>query len=242
MLESVFVVQKVYKKNIIRIGAEKDFSYNNKYIYKVREYPCLFQGVSGPCGYFSLYNLLSFYENSFMGKNSIMLDRAFFDEVYKNWEKYVYNGRIKRPMAYSVSSRELIRLIKNKVRKLNKKNVMVVYGDVDSFSYNRVATMDGRSLKERIRDFRQNGTPQYLIIKTSGKKSIKGVTFEWDDSLGRCSCLQNHWITLKIEWKDPSRPQKCPVLLSVADSGRVLDNRFTATIHWYYHLFVNHKI
>ena len=242
VLETVFVKQSGNKKNIIRIGSSADFSYNNKNIYKVRELPCLFQGVSGPCGYFALYNLLSMYENSIMGLQSLILDRAFFEKLYQGWEHYVYNGRIRRPMAYSLFSRELIKLIRNKVDKLKKRNVMVSFCDLENLSYYGVVTLDGGSIKDRIRDFRANGTPQYLIIKTSSKKKLSNVIFDWDDSLARRSCLHNHWIALKIEWKDPSRPQKCPVILSVADSGRALDNRFTATIHWYYDLFVHYRV
>jgi len=241
-LESVFVM---CGKNV-KEGSSRDFSNGgNKNVYKVREVPCVRQKRSGPCGYYSLFNLLCMFENSRKMKSShcdygFMLDRKRFESFFSEWEQNVKNMRGWFSSTDALSNREMKRLIESGAKSLHKKNVMISFCDINNLDNRKANTFAYGSIKGRIKDFRTKGTPQYIIFSSSSSKNVKGINLCWDDRRGRKACLGNHWIAMKIEWA--GREQKSPVIISVADSGMTRDNRYAAMIHWYYQTFVQSRV
>jgi len=225
-IESVFV----YDGNKIKEGTAQEFCDGGPCVYKVRTIPSLFQRVSGPCGYYALFNLGKLY----YGKTQAgeQLNRDEFEELFAQWKKYTQNQS-----ALGVSS--LDRLIENRVAgpDLCKDNVFVMLcsmskkcpfydADFAFFGINDKAA-GNNSLDKRINDFHVNGTPQYFLMGTGPEiHSIPGITLEW----GHCTCLDDHWFAIKIEWSGLAG--KSPVIITVADSSGPQDNRFAALIHW----------
>jgi len=240
-LESVFVMNGIN----IEEGEEEDFSYGDKNVYKVREFPSLRQKVKGPCGHYALFNLLSMAENSKKMSRvdcdcSFMLDRERFEFFLSQWVQELINIRGYVSSSRAISNLEIKKLIKRCVESLYKENVMISFSDINNLDERDANTFTSGSIKERIRDFRENGTPQYFIFSSSDRKRVKGVKLRWDDRMGRKACLDNHWLAMKIEWSEEA--QKSPVIISVADSGAIKDNRYAAMIHWYYQVFVQNRM
>jgi hypothetical protein len=147
----------------------------------------------------------------------------------------------------SVANNEISKIINKRLKNLCKNNVMISVENINMFnsiSDEKIITFGGRNYpQDRIADFQINGTPQYLIVGTGSKSSqlvsINGLSLNWDNSFDRHLCVKEHWIVLKIEWKDKSRPGNCPVILTIFDSSGPKDNRFAKLIHWYYYVFTH---
>lgn len=243
---SLFVnrpLEVVFAKNSdhVDIVDAKNFICSDKNIYKVIRYPGLFQGSSGPCGYYALNNILMAYFG--LTKVDQLLDRPKFEPFFASLIGYNL-GKID-----SVSNNEMYKIIKNNLKELDKSNIVISVekiNDLNCLRYEKLMTFGSKDLlgSDIIRDFQINGNAQYLIVNTGQEKSdqsvsINGLTLNWDNSYDRLYCLENHWIVLKIEWQDPSKPGSCPVILSIFDSSGPRDNRFATLIHWYYYVFVH---
>lgn len=234
-------IEKVFVKNGDRVdiaGSDR-FAYGDKNIYKVIQYPCIHQETEGPCGYYALGNLLKAVRGEVLPGQ--LLNWAEFDGFYKRLK--ALNCDLK-----SMTNGNMREIIKSDLLELNKDNVMISVEMINrrnKIEASKVYTFASQmSVKEKIRDFQVNGITQYLIIGTGSKKensSINGLSLNWDNSLEKLNCVEDHWLALKIEWANPSRPGKCPVILSVFDSSGPKDNRFATLIHWYYYLFAHTK-
>jgi len=241
-LEAIFVMEKGWEGKRIKIGNVHDFRRKSKYVYKVCQLPCVNQKEEGVCGFGSLCNILHLKEHhGYVENYDFMLNRSSFECNLADWERYIY-GRRRGSRNDGLSNVELKRLINNKVHQLCHRNVILSFFDVDdnidNWHYRKYNTFSsGGSMRDRIKDFQRNGTPQYIIASTSIKKRMRSVKLDWDDRSDRLSCLPNHWIALKIEWKGIS--MNSPVILTVVDSGGPRDNRYAALIHWYYKLFAH---
>jgi len=240
-LESVFVKSG---RNI-KEGQIEDFSCGDRNVYMVREVPSIKQKVKGPCGYYALFNVLCMAENDGKMRSadcdySFIVDRERFETLFSQWREAVggIRGSFSGPRA--ISNREMKKLIKRSIDPLYKDNVMVSICDINNLDNTYANTFASGSIKGRIKDFRKNGTPQYFIFSSSPSKKVKGLKLCWDDRRERKACLDNHWLAMKIEWA--GKPQKSPVIISIADSGMTRDNRYAAMIHWYYKVFVQNRV
>ncbi|MFC1841616.1 hypothetical protein ACFLYA_00930 [Candidatus Dependentiae bacterium] len=219
----------------VTIGSARDFIMGNKNVYKVIQHPSLMQPYDGPCGYYALFNILKLLTGTVLP--SQLLDRYSFEPLFYDWKQY-NNGNI------AVSNIAMKGLIENKIPELCKRNVMVSCEDVNAANRlheKSVITFGGGSVEERIRDFQQNGIPQYLIVGTNERQNtgINGLNLLWSDIDNRLACTENHWLVIKIEWQNSCIPGRCPVIVTVMDSGGARDNRYATTIHWYYYLFAH---
>jgi len=245
--EAIFVIENSRKGKRIRQVSGKDIKKRSKNIYKILELPSLYQAENdskknGTCGYFSLYHLLQMKCNSkkiYKGEYDFLLDRRHFEPLYQDWKKYIQKRR-RRRKSDGLSNREIEQLIRNKVDQLVNSNITIFACEINSLDRRRIITLDGSSIQHKIRDFRKKGTPQYLIVSTSQKKGIHGISLDWDNRCGRLTCIPNHWIAISLHWE--GKPEKSPVKICIADSGGSRDNRFAALIHWYYYLFVQSKL
>lgn len=209
--------------------------------YKVIEYPCLYQKESGPCGYYSINNILLAY-TGLISKDKLLNDIEFNDFYSKLVE---YNcGKNK------ISNIEIANIIRNKVTELCQPNVFISVAKMNNdfiISNSDIMTFGstGGNATDRILDFRNNGTPQYIILGTADKDQVshaKNLNLNWDNTNERLNCVENHWLVMTIEWQDPSQPGNCPVIIRVFDSSGPKDNRFAELIHWYYQVFVHSEI
>ena len=211
----------------------------SKHVYAIRSIPSLQQPVSGPCGYYATFNILRLFRHhkKFLGISSydFMMNRSLFEKTFLNrWENYIGKN--------SLSNEDIVKIFQNKVfyNIEGLKTSFTISGlGLNEFNDRKISTLDGRSLTDKIKDFRTKGTSQYLIIGTDSPndKKIWGIDFSWDDRNNRRACIKNHWLAVKIEWM--GKPQTSPIMISVADSGGPKDNRFAALIHWYYYIFTH---
>ncbi|MFC1842808.1 hypothetical protein ACFLYU_04075 [Candidatus Dependentiae bacterium] len=230
-LESVFIMSG----NSMKEGTSADFDTGGANVYKIKMLPSLHQKLNGPCGYYALFNLLNMYN----GKKSPteLLDRKQYETLFKEWKAYCKD-------LWVISNYDLRDLIMHKIPDLHKENVAISCCDInytDEFDPKYVFTFgkDKHSIVQRVQDFRENGTPQYLIVGTNRetRKDIPSVNIQWDDYRGRRACPTGHWIAIKLEWA--GKKGESPVIVSVSDSSGAQDNRFTAIIHWYYYMFAH---
>ncbi|MFC1842680.1 hypothetical protein ACFLYU_03425 [Candidatus Dependentiae bacterium] len=208
------------------VGADKN-------VYKIIQKPSLYQEVSGPCGYYALNNLLK--ECTGNTSCSCLLNRAEFDQFYDEVRGY-------NEYKLAVSNIAMRDIIENKLTQLCKKNVMVSVEDINHYNIlheRNVITFGGGTAMDRVKDFQENGTPQYIVASTSERGSIPGLRLYWDNIDDRLYSTDNHWLAIKIEWADENRPGKCPVHITVFDSSGPKDNRFSAIVHWYYYVFAH---
>lgn len=245
-------IETVFEKNNdnVSIVDLQKFNFNNKDIYKVIQYPSLcqikqdgvFDGDENSCGYYAINNILMAYTGQ--TKVDQLLNRKNFGAFYNNLVSF-NNGK-----TGSVANNEISKIIDKKLKNLCKNNVMISVENINIFnsiSDQKIITFGAANFsQDRIADFQFNGTPQYLIVGTGSKSNqlvgINGLNLNWDNSFDRLLCVKEHWIVLKIEWKDKSRPGNCPVILSVFDSSGPKDNRFAKLIHWYYYVFTHTKV
>jgi len=230
-------VEAVFVKSgkTISEGTDLDFCTGDENVYKIIQKPSLWQMVNGPCGYYALYNALSMYNGQDSCKN--LLDRVKFEENFAIWKAHIGNE--------ALSNYDVKDLVEKKVSELCKSNVIITVSDINS--QNRMLESEtfcfgGSTIDERIKDFQENGTEQYIILGTGTASKIKGIRFNWENFNGRHACVENHWVAIKIEWKDKSKPGKCPVIMTVADSSGTKDDRYAAPLHWYYQVFVNGSV
>lgn len=241
-LETVFVMDTGWSKKI-RVGTERDFNRRSRFVYKVCQYPSVNQKKKGLCGFGSLFNILNLKEHRNTTHCDFMLDRSKFEDLVRQGERYIRKKRWYR-RGDGITNIDLQNFINNEIRQLCKKNVIISLLDIDdrdinNLYYRKYNIFGAGSIWNRIRDFQRNGTTQYLIVQTSTKKEIRGITLDWKDINGRKACLPNHWIALKIAWK--GEPMNSPVIITIADSGGPRDNRYVALIASYYDLFVHYK-
>jgi len=230
-LELVFVMNG----KEVRPGCEGDFKSGGSNICKVINLPSLHQKVNGPCGYYALFNLLKIHNGEITPAQ--LLDRAAFEAVYPVWRANCSNVE-------ALSNYDLKALLEKCTPGLCKDNVLISCCDVNCNKYEDLGGFkygDENTIATRIKDFRENGRTQYLIVGTDEKTDcIPGIKLKWDDFNGRRSCTPNHWIAMKIEWA--GKPGYSPVIITVSDSSGPYDNRFTATIHFYYYIFAKKDI
>ena len=245
-LESVFVANG---KNIVE-GKEDDFVSGDRNVYKVRQFPGLWQEVSGPCGYYALFHLDRMIKSMDANGNLLdlsgnqLFDRAEYENFFCQCSQELPHIRKRNSSEIALSNREMKKLIKRRIKSLHKENVAISFSEINHLEPSYSNTFTDGMLTARIQDFRNNGTPQYLVIgsgeKSKNVKNIKGLKLCWDDRLGRKSCLSGHWFAMSIAWA--GKPQKSPVIITLADSGMIRDSRYASIIHWYYQVFVQNKV
>jgi len=217
-LETVFVKNG----NTIREGNNANFNTNSRNVYKVRAEAGLHQPHSGPCGFYSIFHL------SQLKSGASLLDRHTFERIFDHNVRHCDTS----------ASNHMRQFIQQRIRNLNAPNVMISSVRINQAN-GYVSSFGRNNLQGHIRDFQRNGTSQYIIASTDENSGIRGLRLNWDNRNDRLSCLANHWIALKISWSDRNRSGRCPIEISVVDSGGVKDNRYTALVHWYYNLFTH---
>jgi len=211
-----------------------NFGSQDKNVYKVKAIPCLRQPRSGPCGFYSLFHLVQLY----WGAN--LLNQNALNRLLGG--NYAFQNSIKN--GASSASNDIQNIANQKMRYFTENNFVVTDGQRDMNQpftcdqyQNRIGREDYDSFINRIRQFQQNGTTQYLVISGSTNPNIPGIRLTWNNKNDRLNCLRGHWMALKIEWQGVAG--QSPVVLSVAESGSPKDLRYAKLIHWYYYTFVH---
>jgi len=211
------------------------FSNQDKNAYKVRVLPCLRQPISGPCGFYSVFHLVQLL------KGQSLLSRQALNNLYRG------NSAYQRSINYGESSRSN-EMQKVAMKHFTNKNFIIAKNGREAnqktlIRYDGYGREIGRETSDgfldRVKEFQRNGTTQYLVISCEKNATIPGIRLDWDNKNDRLNSLHNHWIAIKIEWVNKQKPGKCPVIISVAESGSPKDLRYARIIHWYYHKFVH---